>query len=184
VVVLVVVMVVIEALGQGLETEGICRRDSAIEATQHQLDVILDLARCGLGVRKRLRGTAGVESKVAVERLAADRREVNPDLVVVGRIDRVGEVDLVRTSVDAVVLSRNLERDSGILGRSIAPTFLVPATGQDRYVVGGCRANARHRPDVDRVRTLVGDDGFGAGESHEGAQGENAVSHDGGRARR
>jgi hypothetical protein len=133
-----------------------------------------------MGVRRRLRGTAGVESKVVLEGLAANRREINPDLVVLDRIDRVGKVDLVRISVDAIVLSRNLERDSGILGGSIAPAFLVSATRQDWYVVGGCRANTRHRPNVDWLRALVGDDGFGAGESHEGAQGENAANHDGG----
>jgi hypothetical protein len=184
VVILAVVMVVIEALRQGFETERVGRRDSTIEAAQHQLDVVLDLARCGVRVRRRLRGTTGVEREVVVKRLAANGREINPDLVVMNRIDRVGEVDLVRPSVDAVLLGRDLECDSGVLGGSVAPAFLIPAAGRDRYVAGGCRADTRDRPNVDWMRALVGDDGFGAGESHEGAQGENAASHDGGRARR
>jgi hypothetical protein len=40
------------------------------------------------------------------------------------------------------------------------------------------RAHVGHRPDVDRLRAVVGDDGLGLGESHEATDGENAADHD------
>jgi hypothetical protein len=149
-----------------------------LETAQHQLDILLDLTLCGVGVHRRFHGTAGVERKVVVEGLSANRGEVDPNIGLVDRIDRVGEVDLVHTSVDAVVLGRNLERDTRILGRSVAPAFLIPTTGVDRHIVGICRTDTGHRPNVDSVRALVRDDSFGACKSYKGTDHENAAGHD------
>jgi hypothetical protein len=87
VVVLVVVMVVVEALRQGLGTECIRRGDRTFETAQHQLGVLLDLTLCGMGVHRSFHGTAGVERKVVVERLATNQREVDPDIAFVDRIN-------------------------------------------------------------------------------------------------
>jgi hypothetical protein len=184
VIVLVVVVVVVEALRQGLGTECVLCGDRTVEAAQHQLDVLLNLTRCRVGVHRRLRGMASMEGEVVVKRLAADRREVDPNFGLVDRVDRIGEINLIHTSVDAVMLRGNLEGNSRVLGCAIAPSLFISTPRVYRHIVSPCRADTRHRPNVDWVRALVGDDGFGVGESHNGAEDENAAGHAGDGARR
>jgi|TARA_R110002003_G_scaffold70_10_gene6379 hypothetical protein len=125
-----------------------------------------------------MHAVTGVEGEVVVKSLATDWGQVDPDLRVARAFNRVGEVDLVSTLVDAFGQGRDLEGNARVLRGAVAPWLLIPTTRTDGQVLGMRRAHVGHRPDVDRLRAVVGDDGLGLGESHEATDGENAADHD------
>lgn len=111
-----------------------------------------------------------------MEVIATDFAYVDPDPGRVECIDRVLEVDLILTRVDAVVLSRNLDGDTGSDGCTKAPRLFVTLSWTDRKVVGEI-VFPRHRPKINVLLAVVGDNGFGLTQGDKGAEGDGLADH-------
>lgn len=71
-----------------------------------------------------------------MERVASNRVQVDPDIVEVIQVDRVGEVDLVGAPVDTFELVGDLDGDTGVEGGPKVPCFSILTTRLERDVLG------------------------------------------------
>lgn len=77
-----------------------------------------------------------VQCEFVMEWVASNRVQVDPDIVEVIQVDRVGEVDLVGAPVDTFELVGDLDGDTRIEGGPKVPSFSVLAMRLERNVLG------------------------------------------------
>lgn len=169
-------MIIVAFLNLG-ERRHVFGRSRACCIAKDQFNLIRSVTLIRLNIWRVVRPVARVERKVVVESLSTDRGEVDPDLGLVGVVDRVCEIDLVLALVDSVRLGRDLQCDAGVGGRTASPWFFVSTTWLDGNIVRMGGADDRNRPDVNIMGTVVGDDGLGLSKSDKGAQGEGTTRH-------
>lgn len=145
---------------------------------KYQLNVVRGVTLAGWNIRCLVWTVTGMKGKVVVKSFSADWREIYPNFRIVRVFNRVSEVDFVFAVVDAIRLRRDLDGNTRVGDGAVTPWFFVAATRLYGNIFGMRRADLWDRPDVDVMRTVVGDDSLSLSKSHEGAKGEAAARHD------
>lgn len=96
-------------------------------------------------------------------------------------VECICKIQLGSTVVYTIGLRSDLDGDAGVGDRTVTPGFFLGFTRLDSQVLNMRCVGGRYRPQVDIVRTVVGDNSLGLGEHDKCAEGERIADHGHGR---
>ena len=149
----------------------------SLSSAEDQLDIVGGRALVCGDVLRLVRTVAGIEHELReLCKSRSEFAESDPDLVGIGRVDGVLEIDLALALIDAVLYRRHLDGDAGVDGIAVAPWLFISLVGGHGKVVRHTTLS-RNGPGVDGLLAAVRNDGLGLDKGHESAEGENLADH-------